>query len=111
MRKSSTDIFCGLSFLVIGAGFWVQLAELEGVSRVFPQALLVVIALGGFWFVGKGFWQRRRESAQGEECEPVAWPKVGLIAALSLVYAALISILGFFCSTLAFLVVAALHFG
>ena len=50
MRKSSTDIFCGLSFLVIGAGFWVQLAELEGVSRVFPQALLVVIALGGFCF-------------------------------------------------------------
>lgn len=111
MRKSSTDIFWPPDAFGHGAGFWVQLAELEGVSRVFPQALLVVIALGGFWFVGKGFWQRRRESAQGEECEPVAWPKVGLIAALSLVYAALISILGFFCSTLAFLVVAALHFG
>lgn len=41
----------------------------------------------------------------------MAWPKVGLIAALSLVYAALISILGFFCSTLAFLVVAALILG
>ena len=111
MRKSSTDILCCLSFLGIGAAFAIQMAELEGVSRVFPQALLVVIVLGGFWFVGKGFWLRRKEALAEGEQEPVAWPKVGIIAALGLVYAVLISILGFFSSTLAFLICAALILG
>ena len=70
MRKSSTDIFCGLSFLVIGAGFWVQLAELEGVSRVFPCWLLSLWAGSGLW--GKGFGNAAGNPPRGRSVN--LWP-------------------------------------
>ena len=52
MCKSNQDILCGLCFLAISAAFALQMHELEDVTRVFPEALLTVISLGGVWFVG-----------------------------------------------------------
>ena len=98
MRKSTIDFLCGLSFLLISAGFATQMGNLDGVSRVFPQALIVVIALGGLWFVGKGLYLRRKETSDCDD-EPVAWKKVGIIAVFSLIYALSIMNLGFFSST------------
>lgn len=47
MHKSTNDILCGLSFLVIALVFYIQLEELSGISRVFPESLLALIAIGG----------------------------------------------------------------
>jgi len=113
MHKSTTDFLCGLSFLLISAVFAAQLRDLDGVSRVFPQALIVVIALGGLWFVGKGLYLRRKETKETSDAdnEPVAWKKVGIIALFSLIYALLIVPLGFFSSTFLFIVCASLILG
>ena len=102
MCKSNQDILCGLCFLAISAAFALQMQELEDVTRVFPAALLTVIALGGVWFVGKGIYLKRRDNTSCET-ESVAWKKVAIIAAIALIYAVLLSILGFFVSTAAFI--------
>jgi len=110
MRKSTTDLLCGLSFLGISALFGTQMMALEGVTRVFPLALLVVIAVGGLWFTGKGLYLRRAESTACDH-EPVAWKKVGLIAAMSLLYALVVNVLGFFISSSLFIMFTSLLMG
>ena len=45
MHKSTNDILCGLSFLAITLVFYIQLEELSGISRVFPESLLALVAL------------------------------------------------------------------
>ncbi|MDD4700634.1 MAG: tripartite tricarboxylate transporter TctB family protein [Desulfovibrio sp.] len=110
MRKSTMDFLCGLCFLLISLLFTAQMGDLEGVSLVFPQALLVVVALGGLWFVAKGLYTRRQETSACDD-EPVAWRKVGTIALFSLIYALLIMALGFFSSTFLFIVCASLVLG
>ena len=102
MCKSNQDILCGLCFLAISAVFALQMHELEDVTRVFPAALLTVIALGGVWFFGKGVYLKRRDNSSCEN-ESVAWKKVAIIAAIALVYAMLLSVLGFFVTTAAFI--------
>ena len=107
MCNSNRDILCGLCFLAISAIFALQIHELEDVTLVFPAALLTVIALGGVWFVGKGIYLKRRDNSscakESVTKESVAWKKVGIIAAIALIYAVLVSVLGFFCSTAAFI--------
>lgn len=102
MCRSNRDILCGLCFLIISAIFALQMHELEDVTRVFPEALLTVIALGGVWFVGKGIYLKRRDNSSCEN-ESVAWKKVAIITAIALIYAVLLSVLGFFISTAAFI--------
>lgn len=94
MRKSLTDILCGTAFLAISAAFGCQYQGLAGVSRIFPESLIFLISAGGLWFVGKGLYERRGESATAPE--KVAWKKVGRIAASATVYAAVIRYPGFF---------------
>lgn len=109
MRKSLTDILCGTAFLAISAAFGCQYQGLAGVSRIFPESLIFLISAGGLWFVGKGLYERRGESAT--VAEKVAWKKVGRIAASATVYAAVIGILGFFSSTALFILSACLLLG
>ncbi|GKG93934.1 tripartite tricarboxylate transporter TctB family protein [uncultured Desulfovibrio sp.] len=109
MRKSISDILCGASFLAISAAFGLQYEGLTGVSRVFPESLILIIAVGGLWFVGKGLYKRRGESPT--DAEQVAWRKVGYIAAMAAVYAALIGTLGFFSSTALFIFCSSLLLG
>ena len=59
MRKSISDILCGASFLAISAAFGLQYEGLTGVSRVFPESLILIIAVGGLWFVGKGLYKQQ----------------------------------------------------
>lgn len=109
MRKSISDILCGASFLAISAAFGLQYGGLTGVSRIFPESLILIIAVGGLWFVGKGLYKRRGESPT--DAEHVAWRKVGYIAAIAAIYAALIGTLGFFSSTTLFIFCSSLLLG
>ena len=112
MSNSTRDLLCGLSFLIICAVFALQMHELEDVTRVFPQMLIIVIGLGGLWFVGKGLYLKRKEKASAsDESEPVAWKNVGIIAAISIVYAVAVGIFGFFTSTASFIFCTSLVLG
>lgn len=108
MRKSSSDIFAGLGFLVVAFAFGMQYEGLTGVSRVFPEILITFIALGGIWFVGKGLWRRRseREKSAAPRGESTAWRRVAIITVLALGYAVTIPCVGFFVSTGVFLFLA-----
>lgn len=106
MHKSTNDILCGLSFLVIALVFYIQLEELSGISRVFPESLLALIAIGGLWFVIKGFWERRKLSCDSHSNEHVAWKRVAYISAAGIIYAFCVSFIGFFVSTVVFMIIS-----
>ncbi len=107
MRKSTADILAGISFLVIAFIFMVQFDGEEGISRIFPLALISFIALGGVWFVTKGIWRRKHESPVSSSSEhKTGWKRVGIIAGLSILYGIAIPVLGFFVSTGIFLFTA-----
>lgn len=106
MQKSTNDILCGLSFLAITVVFYIQMEELTGVSRVFPEALLAIIAIGGLWFVIKGFWERRKLSGDSLSGEHVAWGRVAYISAAGIIYAFCVSFIGFFVSTVVFMIIS-----
>lgn len=105
MRKCCADLGAGAGFLVLAAAFGVQLHELEGVSRVFPSALVVFVGIGGVYFLIKGGIGLLRERAAAESDKP-AWLRIGLISVLALGYALCLDWLGFFVSTMLFLVLA-----
>jgi len=106
-----TDLFAGIGFLAIAAAFLVQYEGLEGVSRVFPEVLTMLIGAGGAYFVGKGLWRRSREAAEPEGGEAVAWCKIGIICATSLCYAVLIPVFGFLVTTMGFIAGSTLILG
>lgn len=115
MRKCIADIGAGVGFLALGAAFGLQLSELTGVSRIFPQALIVVVALGGVYFILKGGVALLRERAAAEpdadagEC--ISWPRVGQMSALAVGYALVVKTVGFFASTALFLFLSFLLLG
>ena len=111
MRKSSADIGAGLGFLLIGVAFGVQYGELEGVSRVFPEALISFITLGALYFIIKGCWRRRSEVEEHSETEAVAWKRIGIISVMAIAYLVVLSYIGFFVATFAFLLTSYLILG
>ena len=106
MHKSTNDILCGLSFIVIAIVFYIQLEELSGISRVFPESLLALTAIGGLWFVIKGVWERRKLSWDSLSDEHVAWGRVAYISATGIIYAFCVSFIGFFVSTVVFMIIS-----
>lgn len=106
MHKSTNDILCGLSFIVIAIVFYIQLEELSGISRVFPESLLALTAIGGLWFVIKGGWERRKLSWDSLSDEHVAWGRVAYISAAGIIYAFCVSFIGFFVSTVVFMIIS-----
>ncbi len=132
MRKSLSDLLAGVGFLIIALAFFVQYGDLSGVSRVFPEALISFIGVGGVYFVLKGLWFMRREKAakprpaapsvtgdaSQKDCEcaepnedALNWTRVALVSGLAIVYLVLIGYLGFFVSSAAFLFAASLILG
>lgn len=112
MRKCVTDIWAGVGFLALALAFGVQLSELSGVSRVFPQALSVFVGIGGVYFILKGGIVLLRQRATAHETqETVAWRRIGIISALAVAYAFIVKGLGFFASTFLFLFLAFMLLG
>lgn len=107
MRKCVMDIWAGVGFLALAALFGVQLGDLTGVSRVYPEALSIFVALGGMYFVFKGgvvlLRERHAVREEADDGESIAWPRVGLISVMAMGYALIVKPLGFFASTSLFL--------
>ena len=102
MSKSTAEILAGLGFILLALAFFVQLEATEGISRIFPIALITFISLGGLYCILKGLYLRAK-SKDSLNLKTVNWRRVGKIAALSLIYGLLIPILGFFAATWLFL--------
>ena len=131
MRKSLSDIFAGLGFLALALVFRIQLGDLSGISRVFPLALIILVGIGGVYFIIKGLYLLFREKAQlisgapdaaplAKEVNPtaptlgddkVAWRRVFIISVLSIGYALALLPVGFFATTFSFLFLAVVLLG
>ncbi|HMM37998.1 MAG TPA: tripartite tricarboxylate transporter TctB family protein [Desulfovibrio sp.] len=106
MRRSFSDIVSGLGFLIVAAAFWFAGRDLTGISRVFPTGLEVFLGLGGLALVFNGIRLARKEAAC--EKEFIAWNRVVLITAASVIYVLLIPLVGFYVTSVVFLFVLAM---
>lgn len=104
------DFLAGTGFFIFAAIFYIQFGEFEGVSRIFPQGLTAILAVGGAYFMAKGIWARLHDYKQ-LAAEKVAWPKVAMIMGMSFAYAVAIPMLGFLTSTILFVFIATLALG
>ncbi len=107
MYQHTKDIYAGLSFLIVALLFGSQLEGLYGVSLVFPQALIIFLAIGGLYLVIKGIVKRKESTRDGEA---VAVGRVVVISVLSTAYILLIPVIGFFVTSATFLFVSAYIF-
>ncbi len=107
----SIDCLAGIGFAGFAALFFVQFEDFEGVSRIFPESLTTILALGGAYFIAKGIWRRFRDRQAKGDKKQVAWRKVAIIASLSCVYALAIPVIGFLSSTILYIFCATLILG
>ncbi len=135
MRKSKQDFWAGISFILIGAAFGVQYDELTGVSRIFPEILISIIILGGIYFVIKGLVQNylekkltqslssspqetKKSDEIKENCcvaedavESISWSRILIISIFAVLLVFSLEYIGFFVSSLAFVVISYLFLG
>ena len=104
MRSSTADLAGGAFALLFAAAFYVQSGELEGVGRHYPMGLIIFILLGGLCLLAQGMRTRLsgRDSPPAN-AEAAAYGRVGVIAAASVAYVLLISLLGFYTASVIFL--------
>jgi hypothetical protein len=107
MRSSSADLAAGIFSLLFAGVFFAQSGELEGVGLLYPQWLIGLISLGGLVLLLQGLNKRRgRDSIVDKEV--ATYSRVGIITALSVGYALLISGLGFYPASVIFLSLSAI---
>ncbi len=100
MDRKTSDIASGIGFLAIAACFRLAGMDLEGISRVFPEGLESLMAIGGIILVVNGLRQKR-PGTEGEE--KTSWGRVVAITVSSVVYALVIPLVGFYATSAAFL--------
>lgn len=110
MRKSTSDIGSGAGFLAIAAAFFFQYSDAEGVSRIFPETLISIIAAGGVWYLAKGLLELRGERAAKNtkgtaEDTSENWPHILWVSFMAVAYAVAIPTLGYWWATGIFLAV------
>ncbi len=107
MRSSTTDFGAGLFSLLVAAIFYAHTGSLHDVGLLYSELLIGFITLGGVYLLGLGLHKRKKESAQsggaGPDQEPVALKRVALISGLSIAYALLMGLLGFYSASILFL--------
>lgn len=108
MPKYLQDICSGITFLCISLAFWVQYKQLSGVSRIFPEALITLITLGGVYYLIKGYFRYRKEKAekQHEEKEQFLFMRLVFILFASIILIFLIEFLGFYTASFIFLFIS-----
>jgi hypothetical protein len=96
-------------FSLLFAGvFFAQSGELEGVGLLYPQWLIGLIALGGLVLLLQGLNKRRGSRDSIVDKEAATYSRVGIIIALSVGYALLISVFGFYPASVIFLSLSAI---
>ncbi len=103
MRKSSSDIGSGIGFLVLAAAFFFQHDDSTGVSHAFPLLLMGIIAWGGVYYLVRGLLERRKEKPEESAQKGEHWGNIAWVSFMALAYAAIIPVLGYWCSTGLFL--------
>ena len=103
MRRSVSDLAAGAFVFLVAAVFYYQSGELEGISLLFPQLLVVFMTAGGIYLMIKGILTRKKGDDPIVDDEPVAFSRVGLISAGSMAYVLVIPFLGFYPATIVFL--------
>jgi len=96
------DICSGLMLLGLAALFGSQLYELSGLGRMFPEALIIIIGVGGFYLFVKGLWKYKTKYRY-EPFETASVKRIVIIVAGSIVYAILTPVLGFYVTSALFL--------
>ena len=109
MLKSRQDIWSGVGFCGIALIFFVQYSDAEGVSRIFPEALISIIVAGGIYYLLKGFWELRREKGVKDDAPPENWGNIWWVTAMAILYASGIPFLGYWPCTFLFLMIT--YFG
>ena len=103
MRSSIADMTAGAFVFLVAAIFYYQSGELEGISFLFPQMLIVFLTLGGIYLMIKGFLTRKRGTDRVINDEPVAIGRVAQISLGAIAYAIATPFLGFYPATIVFL--------
>lgn len=96
------DVCSGLILVGMAALFGSQLYELNGIGRMFPEALVMIIGIGGLYLVAKGLW-KYKTSYEHEPFETASTKRIAIIVAGSIVYAALTPVFGFYLVSAVFL--------
>jgi len=105
MRSSIADMASGAFVFLVAAIFYYQSGELEGISLLFPQILVVFLTIGGIYLMIKGFLTRKRGTDRVIDDEPVAIGRVAQISLGAIAYAIATPFLGFYPATMIFLFV------
>jgi hypothetical protein len=109
MPSGVVDLAAGIFSLLFAAAFYVQISELKGVGRDYPLGLIIFITLGGLYLLIQGI--RKRLSGRDTppaDAEPAAYGRVAIITAASVAYVLLVSLLGFYVASVAFLCASAM---
>lgn len=113
MPKYMQDFLSGVTFIVISLAFGLQYDKLSGVSRIFPEALISIIAAGGIYYIIKSFFLYRKEKqAQKENGDPdekFLFGRVAYITAAAFILIFLIEYLGFYTASFIFLFISYLY--
>ena len=104
MRSSVIDLAAGVFSLLCATAFYTQIDGLKGVGRDYPLGLIIFISLGGLFLLGLGIYKRLSGcDAIPADADPVAYRRVAIITAASIVYVLLMSLLGFYTASILFL--------
>lgn len=110
MPKYLQDLCSGAVFICIGLAFGLQYSQLSGVSRIFPEALISLISLGGFYYVIKGFIRYGKEKSGGAgdagAKERFLFMRLAYILLSALMLIFLIEFLGFYSASFLFLFIS-----
>lgn len=109
MPKYLQDVFAGIVFICISLAFGLQYKQLGGVSRIFPEALISLISLGGIYYLIKGYVRYRiqkKDGTQDTEKEPFLFTRLVYILLSAFILIFLIEYIGFYCASFLFLLVS-----
>ncbi|MCL7748842.1 tripartite tricarboxylate transporter TctB family protein [Halalkalibacter alkaliphilus] len=113
MRTLHQDVFIGIGMLILSLFLYIKTFEFAGEAALYPRGLLLLLTIFGILIVYGGFKKTKQlkegEDVQSEgEEEKLTFSTLKsplTILLLVMIYAGLISLIGFFPSTILFVIV------
>ncbi len=103
-----SDLLAGLVFIITAAVFYFEGRGIAGVGGVFPMGLEVFLAGGGLMLLGLAC---KKSFSSVQDDFMTTLPRICVILAAAVIYAALVGIIGFFVASFAFMVFASWYLG